>query len=297
MRTKHELEAKVNADDHIRILAYPILLAACLGMSCRSEVRKPAMKPKTTIELKAPEDDPTAANLDRPDARGQRLREASLARLRGAGFRPSPALPTAAHRRSVAGAVRPTQEIAQRLLALQALVAWVVFPAQDLKDEVVLGFVERNQLRAWLTPDELLILDTPRALAATEHGGSIGWRMENMWPLAWALGFEPEPDPSSGMVGAEIMRPLFREFLPRFEADTAPFLAKVKPRSLDEIAQLEDLFYCAHNAVRSAQLGSKDAVPANFEPVRDGGVVHERRLSLTWVLSPNTSWDETDLST
>ena len=50
---------------------------------------------------------------------------------------------------------------------------------------------------------------------------------------------------------------------------------------------------CAHNAVRSAQLGS-NTVPNGFDPLTDGGAIHERRHSLTWALSPGTSWDETD---
>ena len=35
--------------------------------------------------------------------------------------------------------------------------------------------------------------------------------------------------------------------------------------------ELEDVFYCAHNAVRSAQTGSTTSVPKDFHPVRDGG--------------------------
>ena len=60
---------------------------------------------------------------------------------------------------------------------------------------------------------------------------------------------------------------------------------------------MEDLFYCAHNAVRTAQMGGKAAVPEGFHPVRDGGAIHERRHSLTWALSPGVEWEETDLST
>jgi hypothetical protein len=31
--------------------------------------------------------------------------------------------------------------------------------------------------------------------------------------------------------------------------------------------------------------------------VGEGGVVHEHRHALTWVLSPGTLWEDTDLST
>ena len=59
---------------------------------------------------------------------------------------------------------------------------------------------------------------------------------------------------------------------------------------------MEDLFYCAHDAVRSAQLGGA-TVPIGFHPIDDGGGIHERRHALTWALSPGTDWDDTDLST
>lgn len=52
----------------------------------------------------------------------------------------------------------------------------------------------------------------------------------------------------------------------------------------------KDLFYCAHNAVRSAQLGH-DTVPPGFHAVVDGGVVHERRHALTWALSLGVAWE------
>jgi hypothetical protein len=48
--------------------------------------------------------------------------------------------------------------------------------------------------------------------------------------------------------------------------------------------------------VRSAQLGGK-TVPNNFDPIGNGGVIHERRHALTWMLSKGTTWDNTDVST
>ena len=121
--------------------------------------------------------------------------------------------------------------------------------------------------------------------------------MENMWPLAWALGFELAPTPSHGMVGGEVMGPLFREFLPDMKGDLTSFVGKLQMRTREAVVELEDEFYCAHNAVRSAQQGDTSAVPEGFHPVSEGGVVHERRHSLTWILSPTIDWEITDLST
>jgi hypothetical protein len=121
--------------------------------------------------------------------------------------------------------------------------------------------------------------------------------MENVWSLAWALGFSQEPSPAFDQVGREVMQPLMREFLPSFESDPRSWVQQAKLRPTAELVALEDLFYCAHNAVRSAQLGDVSKVPKRFHPVMHGGAVHERRHALTWILSPGVLWDNTDLST
>lgn len=43
--------------------------------------------------------------------------------------------------------------------------------------------------------------------------------------------------------------------------------------------------------------GMTNVVPQGFHPVADGGTIHERRHSLTSVLSPGVAWEDTDLST
>lgn len=68
-------------------------------------------------------------------------------------------------------------------------------------------------------------------------------------------------------------------------------------KSLRQVAQLDDLFYCAHNAVRSAKTGVKYAHPKGFHPILNGGVISEKRHALTWALSPSVAWDDTDLDT
>ena len=86
------------------------------------------------------------------------------------------------------------------------------------------------------------------------------------------------------------------DFLPGHDASVSDLVARAQPRSFQEVLELEDLFYCAHNAVRSAQLG-RATVPDDFDPISDGGCVHERRHALTWLLSPGVDWDDTDLGT
>ncbi|NHQ84632.1 DUF4272 domain-containing protein [Iodobacter sp. HSC-16F04] len=192
--------------------------------------------------------------------------------------------------------LRPVEEIVARLLALEALFFWVAAPEDVTSSERLLAFVSRNMLRDHLTVEENDILSLQRTEANDTHASIIGWHLENMWALAWILGFEPPPPFFQGQLPQEITNSMLYEFLPDFDATVSGFQAGVTVRSIDEVTQLEDLYYCAHNAVRSAQSG-KDTVPQEWHPVRDGGAIHERRHSLTWAVSPGIAWNDTDLST
>ena len=254
------------------------------------------LEPGVRFAFKA-SDDPTAKGTDQPDPGGAAMRERSMAKARAAGFTPLDPLPTAGHRAFVAGKLRPKEDIAGRLMALQAVVLWVTAAEADVSTAEVREFASRNRLETLMTPEERQIFNSSRPRAAERHRPTIGWRMENMWPLAWVLGFKWAPTTTHGQVSGDIMTPMFKGFLPRLSSSIADFAENVNLRRLEEVAQLEDEFYCTHNAVRSAQLGEKNRVPDGFDPINDGGVIHERRHSLSWVLSPGVPWDETDLST
>lgn len=192
--------------------------------------------------------------------------------------------------------LRPTEEIAARLMALGALFLWASAPEDVATTERLQRFIDRNALHDHLTAEESSILSLPRVQAKEVHGSSIGWRLENMWALAWILGFDPAPTFFQGQLPDSVSQGMIFDFLPSLDATLAEFLQSLHARSTPEVAQQEDLFYCAHNAVRSAQQGF-DSVPQAFHPVRDGGAIHERRHALTWALSPGVGWDDTDLST
>lgn len=117
-----------------------------------------------------------------------------------------------------------------------------------------------------------------------------------MWPLAWVLGFEAEPTIEAAQIDMAVGRAIIVNFLGGTNGSIDEFVRGAEVRSRREVVELEDRFYCAHNAVRSAQLG-EETVPEDFDPVAHGGVVHERRHALTWCLSPGIDWDETDLNT
>jgi hypothetical protein len=215
-------------------------------------------------------------------------RKEHLQTLSQQGFRVAPKLPSRQLR-----PLRPQAEIVRRMVSLHALSLWVAAPTDKWSDAQVRDYFKSGNL---LTARERAIMKLPRAQARERHLDSIGWRLENLWALAWIAGFDLKPDLRGQFEGAEVRR-LVYDWLPGpSKSSQDKFLKGLKLRSNQQVAELEDLFYCAHNAVRSAQLGGK-TVPANYDPVEEGGCIHERRHSLNWALSPGVEWEDTDLST
>lgn len=215
-------------------------------------------------------------------------RQQSLRICKEAGFRPAQWLPTEWDRQ-----LRPATEIALRLHAIKALVLWLMVPTDQLPDDRILSFVENNGLRSFMTENELNILQSSRD--DQELRNAIGWKFENAWPLAWYFGY-PEPEITGQMMSAQQMREILMNYTCNLDTSVMEWAEQQTTILLTQLEAKEDLFYCLHNAVRSAQLGS-DTVPEGFHPIGNGGVIHERRHSLTWMLSKGIEWDDTDLST
>lgn len=218
-------------------------------------------------------------------------RAENLRRLSSMGFRVAGSLPTARDR-----ALRPTLEIARRLTALKAVFFWVVATEEHVPSDLLQQHVLRDGLAQGMDDEEREILEMPRPRAHATHADTIGWRLEAMWSLAWVLGFPHQPDVVGGMIADPVAPQLLSDFTPGVEREIDDFVHRCAVRAEADVLDLEDYFYCAHNAVRSAQLGHP-TVPRGFHPVLDGGCVHERRHGLSWATSPGVSWAETDLST
>jgi hypothetical protein len=219
------------------------------------------------------------------------VRSENLRRLEAQGFSVAASLPT----KSGLPGLRPARDIATRLMALEAVFRWVVDAQTPTRQ--IRAHAERNGLVDAMTDDEPAIFRTPRKKAHAAHVHTIGWRLERMWPLAWTLGFEPEPTATGEFIDASVQESLCGKFLAGIGTTVEDFLVKCSLRPSREVSTLEDLFYCAHNAVRSAQLGKVSCVPEDFDPIVNGGVIHERRWALTWSLSAGVAWDDVDLST
>lgn len=238
--------------------------------------------------------------LDRPEpprAGADRLRERSTEYLAARGFVHADWLPLS----DAAFALRPIDEIAGRLMALNLVFLWVSAPEEVAPTAAFWPYIETNRLQPLLTNRERGLIAIDRPDAQGQFGQSVGWRLENMWPLAWILGFPEEPPITAGMIDDDRIRAIVLGQLDGLGRSREAVAASTVIRGEDEVIALEDRFYCAHNAVRSAQYSSDDggppSVPAGFDPVVDGGCIHERRHALTWAVSPGVDWDATDLST
>ena len=155
------------------------------------------------------------------------LRAKVFAELEELGFRPARSLPDPDPSR----AIRPPDEVAARLLALDALFTWVAFSEEDVATDRIVSYLDRNGLRRWLTADEQAVVALPRADAHEEHVDTIGWKLENMWSLAWVLGFEPEPSVESAQIRRDISRSMMYDFLPGLDRTIADLLAKAAPET------------------------------------------------------------------
>lgn len=235
---------------------------------------------------------PVAANdpLERykaiPWMTQERLENVSI--CLNAGFIPAASLPTENDIE-----LRSKEEIARRLHALKAIIIWCWATPEDVPDEVILNFIERNNLGDFLSDQEHEMLQTDRA--DEDMRRNLGWRFENCWPLAWYFGYQA-PEITGAMMTGEQMSIILQHHTCDLDENITDWLLGVTCVNEQEVKAKEDLFYCIHNAVRSAQLG-RPTVPEGFHPMMNGGVIHERRHSLSWMLSKGISWDDIELST
>lgn len=206
------------------------------------------------------------------------VRSANLARLRSLGFAPVAWMPLREHR----AIVRPNDEIAARAVALAALAMWITDDRAPSAE--ILAHVSRGGLRDALDADERALFDAPRSSAAIDDPI---WDAVGM--LGWIVGLDHEPAADGAAMPdaarVDVVRWLYRG------GDVHPSTLAPRTRSADEIVPLEDLFTCAHQASRLAQLGFTQG-PRRAHHER----IEVRRHALTWALSPSVAWQEVDLS-
>lgn len=176
-------------------------------------------------------------------------------------------------------ALRDISEITERTLALFAAVS----TAFGLSREISLRWVLNNNLQNALTAMEREQLTTESQIVAIAFQAEV----DKLYALAWVLKkvalLEMSGDCPEDLI----------EVFPDIRAgqSASSFRASVSLRGLDEVVQACDTAYCAHWAVRNAQL-RRMSVPENIVP----SYVAERRSALDWVLSVR-DWDDRSLDT
>ncbi|MCI0740421.1 MAG: DUF4272 domain-containing protein [Gemmataceae bacterium] len=128
------------------------------------------------------------------------LRDRTFAFLENLGFRPADNLPLP----DVNCRLRPLAEIAARLMALDAVFTWVASSETNAAANRVRSYIHKNRLAEWMEPEEAAIVDLTRSNAHEAHVDTIGWKLENMWPLAWVLGYPVEPTLDATQIDSSI---------------------------------------------------------------------------------------------
>lgn len=175
------------------------------------------------------------------------IRTANIKYLNEHGFYPAewlplPTLGRAGEEGFPGGILRPASEIATRLLCHAAVFAWGSAPPA-FTDKIV-RFIERNDLNANFTPTECEIVAMDKAEAFDKHSFSVGWRLENMWSLAWGLGITPEPLAVSGQITDDVSGILMEVFLPEFETLVGELVDSAEVADAEDVVRVHDVSQC-----------------------------------------------------
>ena len=221
------------------------------------------------------------------------LRLQTTGHLAGEGFRAAGWLPLSEE----SFELRPRDEIVARLMALNVVFLWGASSDGVTPTTQFWPYIETNALQPYLTQQERGIIAVDRIDAHRQFLEEASWRLESMWSLAWILGFDHPPTINSGLMHEDVARPLVEEFVGYLDKPRDEILHQSQVRDEADVVAMEDRFYAAHNAVRTALADpTAGTVPEGYPVELGAGCIHHRRHALTWAVSPDTTWDETDLS-
>jgi hypothetical protein len=170
---------------------------------------------------------------------------------------------------------RTPQEVAQRVLALLAVIGKVHHP------DNVMSWIDANRIRDYLSPKELRFVDDP--LPSKEDLGSFSWRAEALVSLIWALkGLDEMPNLY------EEFRVFENEMVLTAAQNPDLFISKASLRDKDEISSMEEFLYHQHWRVRDAEsfnIGNHLESSPDDPPIEElnHGIVYERRYGLSWL--------------
>ncbi|ATQ78265.1 hypothetical protein CR152_29970 [Massilia violaceinigra] len=174
-----------------------------------------------------------------------------------------------------------SDSIGGRLLGLHAVVALAF--GWDERKNAIRTWLKNEQLSHYLSPLESKFVFNSGGLA-----GSMRWRVEALFALAWA----------SNLTQVSILDPLPDDFVSLFPSiskseSTTEFRQRVRLRSTDDILRELDLLYCLASAKTElhicGQIDQGNSTPTLLS-------VQQRRHALEWILS-EVEWEEVLLDT
>ena len=182
---------------------------------------------------------------------------------------------------------RSAAEIAERVLALIAVIGKVQFPSHNAK------WIEDHGIARYLSEAEQEFVDNPSP--AQRDKVTFSWRAEALVPLLWSLhGLEQMPglDKQFDAFGNSMVRQAIQQ--------TPQFLQQARRREPDELQEQEQYLYHQHWRVRDRDLGFHKDEPGEDDPDIDSlisGLVYERRYAMSWVLGYGDTWDDVPTDT
>lgn len=175
--------------------------------------------------------------------------------------------------------VRTTRDIANRALALHALVAC----SFGFDKSAAISWCKKEGVITALTESELKDLESNSA-----DMDQYQCYVEALYAFVWVLGRVDKLDFNDHC--PEHMVGIYPDLLT--DESAVEFIDLVNIQSKQKVLEACDLAYCIHWALRDIELNGGARYPNGIEPY----VVVERRRVLEWLLSEE-SWDEISLDT
>lgn len=224
----------------------------------------------------------TEADPASPEARRQR----SIDKIRSMGIAYTYNLPLLESADEVT--VRPFDDICKRAAACLFAVqlACDISQGNEYEDskEFFSGLLERYGVSDSLLEKEKLLFDNN---FTEQDAVDITWSYECYWALVWALGLIEDMGEPSECCDCETAVRLLSEC-----KDMEEFKSKCRPRDINEILDVLDLYYRYHWACVNKQIDPD--TPING---LDPAVVTERRRGLEWLINDEDDWNDISLDT
>lgn len=178
--------------------------------------------------------------------------------------------------------LRSAEDVGIRIMCLYCVVGAAFTGAV----EPIADYLRANRLWDHLSPNEVEFLTNP---IQEEDSMNLGWRVEAMSLLMWAVGlFDELPLPTGQTDNDEVL-----ERLPLDRKDPWPFIHGLELRPKAEILDASDLIYRLHWAVRQARIEGSPP-PGGLDP----GVVYEWHYAINWLTKyDDEEWDEVSTDT